>query len=126
MYNEKLVDIPGRVDIFDLSAVPSMEYLYKYVEIVSGILLPPLILILRFTEMTELKDYEMDMLRKGIQKLQDSGIIVVLSDIGLKLRAQINAASIERKVGNNNIFTNIKDAAERARTLKAINAKNKI
>ena len=65
-YNEKELIVPKGVDVFDLSNVPSMEYLYKYIEVIRGILVPPEVLITRLRGITKIDEYDLGILNEII------------------------------------------------------------
>ena len=115
----KELPVPKEVDIFDLSNVPSIEYLYKYVEVIGGISIPPSIFIIRFNGILEIQEFELKILMKVIERLQKSSIIVILSDVKGIVRNQFNRYKIEQKVGNENIFYQITDALILTKRLKA-------
>jgi len=118
-YDGKELMVPKGVDVFDLSTVSSMDFLHKYIEIVRGILIPPSIFIIRFSGIIELMEAELDILSESIRRLQNSEIIVILSDANINVQNQFRQNGIERKVGEGNIFDNIKSALIRATILKS-------
>jgi len=119
LFKGKELPVPKEVDIFDLSNVPSIEYLYKYVEVIGGISIPPSIFIIRFNGILEIQEFELKILMKVIERLQKSSIIVILSDVKGIVRNQFNRYKIEQKVGNENIFYQITDALILTKRLKA-------
>jgi len=90
-YHNKRLTVAKEVDVFDLSKVSSIQYLYNYAEVIRGILIPPRIFIIRFC-----------------------GIIVILSDIEENVMDQFGWYKIENEVGIGNIFFNINDALMQA------------
>jgi len=117
-YDGKELSVPRGVDVFDLSTVSSMDYLYSYIEIVRSILMPPSIFIIRFSGIIEIMEAELDILSESIRQLQTSGIIVILSDANLNIQNQFRQHGIEKKVGEGNIFDSIKSALTKAKLLK--------
>ena len=120
-YHKKELGVPKGVDIFDLSTVPSIDYLFKYIEVIRSILRPPLILIIRFSEIIEMKECELDILGEAILRIQKSGIVVMISDAGLNIQNQFRQHGIEKKVGKGKIFDNIKDALSKAKIIRGSN-----
>lgn len=121
-YNGKEVVVPNGVDIFDISKVPSMQHLYNYIEVIRGILVPPAILVIRFRGKMQLKEYERDLLKKGLHQLKKSNISVILTDVEENVRHQFRVNEIENDVGIENIFFSIKDALSYA--YKVLNKKS--
>lgn len=113
-YNEKELTVPKGVDVFDLSKVPSMEYLYKYIEVIRGILMPPRILIIRFSGIIQIKKYELDVLKEVLHRLKKSKITVILSDVEENVRHQFGEYEIENEVGMDHIFYAISDSLTQA------------
>ena len=106
------------VDVFDISKVPSFKYLYRYTEVIRGILIPPPIFIIKFCGIFQLKEFELDMLKEVIQRLQSSKIIIILSDVEENVRYQLGECEIEKKVNIENVFYSVKDALLKATRLK--------
>lgn len=107
--------IPNGIDVFDLSKVPSAEYLSKYVEVIRGILNPPQILIIRFCEIFQLDEFEFDILKKVILQLKRSKIMIILSDVEKRINHQFEQYEIENEIGTENIFYSISDAVTHAK-----------
>lgn len=116
--SEKELIVPKGVDVFDLSNVPSMEYLYTYIEVIRGILVPPAVIIIRFCGIAHIKEYELDTLKKVLRRLKKSKITVILSDVNENVRNQFGHCEIESEVGIENIFYNISDALLKTKRMK--------
>ena len=116
-YNEKELTVPQGVDVFDVSKIPSFKYLYNYTEVIRGILIPPRIFIIRFCGIFQLKEFELDMLKEVIRRLQSSKIIIILSDVEENVRYQLGECEIEKKVKIENVFYSVRDALLKANQL---------
>lgn len=114
-YQERELTVSKEVDIFDLGKVSSFQYLYNYSEVIAGILIPPRIFIIRFCGILSLKEWEFDILKGVLHRLQSRKIIVILSDIEENVMDQVEWYLIEKEVGVGNIFFNISDALRQAR-----------
>jgi SulP family sulfate permease len=115
--NEKELTVPKGVDVFDLSNVPSMEYLYKYIEVIPEMLVIPEVIIIRLKAITSINEYELGILDKVILRLQRNKITVILSDVETNVQEQITASGIEKIIRRENIFLGIDDAFLRAERL---------
>ncbi len=113
-YNKKELTVAEEVAVFDLSKVPSIDYLYNYTEVIRNILIPPRIFIIQFCGIFLLKEFELDILNEVIRRLQSRKIIVILSDIEETIMCQFGWYKIENEVGISNIFFNISDALTQA------------
>lgn len=113
-YNNRELVVPKGVDVFDLSRVPTMDYLQQYLEVIRGILIPPSILIIRFGGILKLKEYDLYKLSNVVKRLQKSGIIVIISDVDKTIQDQLRLYGIENKLGSENICNNINDALAQA------------
>lgn len=125
IYNERELIVPKGVDVFDLSNVPSMEYLYKYIEVIRGILVPPGVLIIRLRGITKIDEYDLEILNEVILRLQKSKIIVILSDVEENVQEQFSNYGIEKIIGKENIFLVITEALPRAEKLIKMNKRQK-
>ena len=102
--DEKELIVSKGVDVFDLSNVPSMEYLYKYIEVIRGILVPPEVLIIRLRGITAIDEYDLGILNEVILRLQKSKIIVILSDVETNIQEHFSTCGIKKITGKENIF----------------------
>jgi len=107
---EKELIVAKGVDVFDLGEVVAIEILYKYSEMIQTILMPPRIFVIRFCGICLLNEHELEVLKKVIRRLHNRGIIVILSDIEEQMLDQLGWDKIEKEVGLDHIFFNIKDA----------------
>jgi hypothetical protein len=98
------------VDVFDLSKVPTMDYLRRYTEVIRGILVPPAVLIIRFCGILQLEEYDFFLLAEVIGRLQKSDIAIIFSDVGKTIYLQFNEFGIDQKIGSDNIYLNVDDA----------------
>lgn len=109
-YNEEELIVPKGVDVFDLSKVPTMDYLRRYTEVIRGILVPPTVLIIRFCGILQLEEYDLLLLAEVIGRLQKSDIAIIFSDVGKTIYLQFNEFGIDQKIGSDNIYLNVDDA----------------
>ena len=112
--NEKELIVPKGVSVFDLRNVPSMEYLYKFIEVMRVSSSSPTILIIRFGGIMQIKKYELDVLKEALHRLKKSKIIVILSDVEENVRHQFEEYEIENGLGIDHIFYAIDDALTQA------------
>ena len=105
-------------EVFDLSNVPSMEYLYKYIEVTRRTLVPPAIIIIRFNGIKQIRKYELDTLKEVLRRLRKNKITVILSDVNENVRSPFWQSEIENEVDPKNIFYTISDALLKAESLK--------
>lgn len=123
-YDGKELTVPKGVDVFDLSNSASINYLYSYIEIIRGILVPPRVLIIRLSGIIHLEENELEILSEAILRLQKSKIIVIFSEPDENILNQFQRYNIERNVGMENILYTIDDALKQAN--KALRARNAI
>ena len=116
-YNERELIVPKGVDVFDLSKVPAFEDLQRYTEVVRSILGHPSVLIIRFTEIWRLDEFDLYGLAEIIRQLEKSDIAVIFSDVGKNVQRQFREVNIEQKLGGENICNNIGDAMTQADNL---------
>ena len=64
--NGKDVTLPRSIDIFNLSNSQSLETLYRYTDVVRGIMAPPEIMIIEFEEISYLDQSDVSILNKTI------------------------------------------------------------
>jgi MFS superfamily sulfate permease-like transporter len=112
-YNKKDLIVPKGVEIFDLNNLPSMEYLYTYTELRPGID-PASVLVMRFTGIFLIRQFELDVVIEVIRRLRKRKIIIIFADVSENLRHQFRQYEIEKKVGSENIFYSITDALVQA------------
>ena len=115
--NEKEIKAPKGVDVFDLSKVPTMDYLRRYSEIIRTILVPPAVLIIRFCGILQLEEYDLYLLTEITGRLQKSDIAIIFSDVGTNVWLQLKEFGINEKVRDGNICGNIEDSMKRANRL---------
>ena len=108
--NEKELIVPKGEYVFDLSNVPSMEYLYKYIEVIREMLVIPEVIIIRLKAITSINEYELRILNKVILRLQRNKITVILSDVETNVQEQLAVSGIEKFIGKENIFLVISGA----------------
>src|SRR5689334_12287909 len=87
-YNENELIVPKGVDVFDLSKVPTVDYLRSYTEVMRTILRPPAVLIIRFCGILQVEEYDLHLLTEITGRLQKSDIIVIFSDVGKNVQLQ--------------------------------------
>lgn len=112
--NEKEVIAPKGVDVFDLSKVPTMDYLRRYSEVIRTILVPPAVLIIRFCGILQLEEYDLYLLNDITGRLQKSDIAVIFSDVGANVWHQLKDFGIDQQLGDSNICVTIEDSMIRA------------
>jgi hypothetical protein len=113
-YHEKELIVPKGVDVFDLSKVPTMEYLQRYTEVIRGILFPPAVLIIRFTGILWIEEFDLYILTEVIGRLQKSDIAVIFSDVGKDIQYQLRQFGIENNLESENVCYNVNDALTQA------------
>ncbi|MFI5188594.1 MAG: STAS domain-containing protein [Chitinophagales bacterium] len=113
--NGEEVTIPKGIDIFNLSKSQSLETLYRYTEVVRGIMAPPEIMIIRFDEIFYMGQSELSILSKTIDHLKNAKISIIFSGINEEVRDQLRGTEILKVVGEENIFRCIKDAVTHAK-----------
>ena len=109
-YNENELIVPTGVDVFDLSKVPTVDYLRSYTEVMRTILRPPAVLIIRFCGILQVEEYDLHLLTEITGRLQKSDIIVIFSDVGKNVQLQFREFGIEQNLGEENICCNVSDA----------------
>lgn len=112
--NGKEVLAPKGVDVFDLSKIPTMDYLRRYSEIIRTILVPPAVLIIRFCGILQLEEYDLHLLNEITWRLQKSDIAVIFSDVGANVWRQIKEFGLDQRLGDANICGNMDDSMIRA------------
>lgn len=112
--NEKEVIAPKGVDVFDLSKVPTMDYLRRYSEIIRTILVPPAVLVIRFCGILQLEEYDLYLLNEITGRLQKSDIAIVFSDVGTNVWLQLKEFGLDQQLGDGNVCDNIDDSLIRA------------
>lgn len=115
--NGKDVTLPRSIDIFNLSNSQSLETLYRYTDVVRGIMAPPEIMIIEFEEISYLGQSDVSLLNKTICQLRSANISVIFSGINENVRDQLKETEILTIVGEENIFRCINDAATHARDM---------
>lgn len=115
--NGKEVTLPRGIDIFNLSKSQSLETLYRYTDLVRGIMAPPEIMIIEFEEISCIGQSELLILNKTIDQLRNANISVIFSGINENVRDQLKETEILTIVGEENIFRCIKDAATHAKEM---------
>ena len=113
-YNETELIVPKGVDVFDISKVPTMDYMRRYTEVIRTILVPPDVLIIRFCGIFQIEEYDLHLLTEITARLKKSDIIVIFSDVGKNVRLQFREFGIEQKLGGENICCNVSDAVVQA------------
>ena len=86
--NGKDVTLPRSIDIFNLSNSQSLETLYRYTDVVRGIMAPPEIMIIEFEEISYLDQSDVSLLNKTICHLEAQ--IYLSSFLGLMKMFVIN------------------------------------
>ena len=112
--NEKEVIVPKGMDVFDLSKVPTMDYLRSYSEVIRTILVPPVVLIIRFCGILQLEEYDLYLLNDISGRLQKSDIAIIFSDVGANVWHQLKEFGIDQQLGDNNICGTMDDSMKRA------------
>ena len=112
--NEKEVMAPKGVDVFDLSKVPTLDYLRRYSEVIRTILVPPAVLIIRFCGILQLEEYDLYLLNDITGRLQKSDIAIIFSDVGVNVWHQLKEFGVDQQLGEINICGNIEDSMIRA------------
>lgn len=123
--NQKEIIAPKGVDVFDLSKVPSVDYLHRYSEVIRTILVPPTVLIIRFCGILQLEKYDLYLLREITGRLQKSSIAVIFSDVGANVQEQLSSHDIEKIAEKEHIFLAIGEALQRAEKLIKMSRKQK-
>lgn len=113
--NGKEVTLPRSIDIFNLSKSQSLETLYRYTDVVRGIMAPPEIMIIEFEEISYIDQSELSILNKSIDLLRNANISVIFSGINENVRDQLKETEILTIVGEENLFRCIEDAATHAK-----------
>lgn len=111
---DKELKLPDGTDLFDLSYVPSIDYLYKYTEVICSMLVSPRVLIIRLRVVSTLTSFEEETLFKVISELHKNKIIVLLSDVTSAVQKQLVVSGVEEITGKGNIFLNINEAVLKA------------
>jgi len=106
--NEKELIVPKGVQIFVLRNVPSMAYLYKYIEVIQEMLVIPEVILIRLKAITSINEDELKILEKVIIRLQRNKITVFLSDVDTNVQKQLAISGIEKFIGKENIFLGYK------------------
>ena len=109
--------LPRSIDIFNLSKSQSLETLYRYTDVVRGILAPPEIMIIEFEEISYIDQSELSILNKSIDLLRNANISVIFSGINENVRDQLKETEILTIVGEENLFRCIEDAATHAKDM---------
>jgi MFS superfamily sulfate permease-like transporter len=115
--NGKEVTLPRSIDIFTLSKSQSLHTLYRYTDVVRGIMAPPEIMIIEFEEISYIGQSELSILNKAIEQLRNANISVIFSGINENVRDQLKETEILTIVGEENIFPCIGDATTHAKSL---------
>lgn len=114
---EKELVVPKAVDVFDLGKVSGVEHLRRYTEIIRTILVPPSVLIIRFSNLLRIEENDLFVLDEITARLQKSDIAVVFSDVEKKVWLQLKESGIEQQLGDGNICCDIDEAIGRASKL---------
>ncbi len=115
--NGKEVALPRGIDIFYLSNSQSLEILYKYTDVVRGIMAPPEIMIIEFEEISYIGQSDLSILNRTINHLRSSNISVIFSGVDESVRDQLKETEILTIVGVENIFRCIRDAVTHAKEM---------
>jgi MFS superfamily sulfate permease-like transporter len=110
----KTLSVSKGIDVFDLNNSESIESLYKYIEVICNIAIPPKILIIRFSEIFQVKQFELHILNKVIKRFGTNKISIILSDVRANVQHQLRQNGIAQKIGEENIFYYITDALNHA------------
>ena len=113
-FKEKALSVSKGIDVFDLNNSQSIESLYKYMTVIQSIAVPPKILIIRFSEIFQVKQFELHILNKIIKRFGTNKISIILSDVRANVQYQLMQNGVAQKIGEENIFYYITDALNHA------------
>ena len=115
LHNDYELNVPKRVEVFELSNSVTMEILYEYLGVLRTMAIHPKILIIRFKQITEIKPFEAHVLDEMINRLSENGIRIYLSDVDANIENQFIKFDILRRIGEDKIFNKIDDALKCAK-----------
>ncbi|HWB27649.1 MAG TPA: hypothetical protein VG738_19365 [Chitinophagaceae bacterium] len=115
--NKKVLSVPAGVIVFDLSKVPAIESLYRYISLITTLVACPRILVVRCSGIGRMLQEDIAMVRKILYMLKQREVFVIFSDVSDTLRVQLRQLDIENP-DRENIFDNVSDALHKAARLR--------
>ncbi|MEO8910201.1 MAG: SulP family inorganic anion transporter [Gemmatimonadaceae bacterium] len=114
-----LRDIPEGVQVYEINGAFFFGAAATFKETMAAIAGKPKVLIVRLRDVLLLDSTGMHALRDVVHRSRKDGTSVLLSDLHMQPLVALTGSSILEEIGQDNVFSNLDDALQRARELLA-------
>jgi sulfate permease, SulP family len=110
-------DVPKEVEVFEVKGPFFFGAAYKFKESLRIIEKPPRVLIIRMRHVPVIDSTGLHILDEVFNQAKNTGTVLVISGIQEEVLKEFNKSGFLKKLGRENVFTEIEDALSRARAI---------